>query len=223
MFAHTTANNLPNGQTILGPWYVGNVPAVIHWHTWSVLNPHNSFQVLFTTDQQGTNGITGPTYFTNSGAATFDICPVLGPWAWIYAFNNGAAASSLAYYIGAIPVWSPQGLLGNADTGSSWPGMLLWTQQQAIAAGATVAFTPTAFVPGKAMISVNGAGSICQVFLKMLAGPNVNQSIAGVAIGTNDARWKTQEIVLPNDNYQVNIRNDSAAAGTFSVYLTTER
>ena len=221
VMSRSSAFNCPTGVTTLGPWYVGNIPAIMYYT--SLGGANGTFtQVYFTASNVAGNGINGQTYYKSGTFYTTDIVPVAAPWVWMVFDNETGGAKNISYSISALPTWSPYGMLG-AGTSLTQVGLLAIADFQALASGAAVNITPVNSTPGPASVSLFATAGTVDAQIVATAGSYNTRYLQGFSISATGVSSDTKEVILPNDDWELIITNRGAASCDVQAAVMSKR
>ena len=221
VFAQAQNITIAAGQNNFGPWYVGNVQSTIS-KIFCGANVGDWINLTWWADQQMSSSINSIQYKKANQSWTVDNNPNYGPWLSIQIESNGGVGQSGVYYqLSGVPIWSPIGTVGQWAGSSA--GVLAYMPYQAVASGATVSITPGAFVPGPAKLYMYNEKGNGQYLIVPKAGTYANNSLGGSSISTGARGPVSVDIVLPYDDWQLQVTNLNAAADNLTASVITLR
>lgn len=211
-----SAAALPVGTTVFPNginswWYVGSASYLTLVFAPSISGAIE-YNVEFFGSQNAADLVTLVTYSKIGGLPTVDIIPIVGPYMHLAVVNTGPANAS-QIFIGLGFGSVPEGSLGGFTGPFGIAGRVLATIPfQAIPANSNLVVGMEANVPGAGIMTLFGETQVFTSVVLVTAGPaiNLNAGIASIPAGSFTAT--TVPIILPNDDWELEITNRGAAA-----------
>jgi hypothetical protein len=136
-----------------------------------------------------------------------DVVTPLGPYMLMEIHNSGVGAT--ASFMLAQTAQTPGGCLGGVNTGIVGRA-LCYFPNTSIGANSSLTVVPYLTIPGPAILTCRGSGAVFEARLTLSAGVESGSVFAGVVTTATNPSWATQQIVIPNDDWELTILNNSA-------------
>lgn len=211
--------SFPFGNTMVGPWYVGNVAAsIIKFFFGSTLN--DAVTAYWWQEQEMIHQINSVAYKKGGKTWTVDCVPNYGPWLSLnFNVPSGGTEVGCAYIVSGVPVYNYYGQVG--QWAGNEPGILLQVPFQSVAAGVTLSVQGGSFVPGPADVFFYTDHGSAELLIEATAGTFANNHLGGYALVGNPTACDTKEILLPYDDWRIQITNrGSSVMNTMAAVLT---
>lgn len=212
--------NVPNGNLganatqTFGTFYCGSANGI------SLAFTSTSLQSIFSILWCATSNVNTPflqtNYIKKFNIFTVDLVSVIAPFVGFSVQDTSGVAST--FTITACITTSSSGLPSGAISRT-----MILTQAVALAANSSATFTPSIVIPGPASLFVGATTATVRALLlaPQSSGSPFFQAAGVAAVTTPPAQSGT--VAVPNDDFEIQVGNNAAAAQTVNVSLISLR